>query len=122
MSRTGLVEAVVAGLLLAATASVAAAHCCHDSSMLGVAHQSQFRRGLHGMGEGLTDEAIEAEPPAVEESLTDRGTANEGIGGLGQMRGNSVGNYGAGSLGQAGPGGLGAMRNGGLGSRPVQPR
>ena len=112
---------LLAGFFVAASASVAAAHCCHDSSMLGVQHQSQFRSGLHGMGDGLTDDAIQAEPPAIDDSLDNRGTANDGIGGLGQMRGNSIGNYGAGSLGQSGPGGLGAMRNGGLGG-PVHPR
>jgi len=118
--RSSISIYVLAGFLIAASAPLAAAHCCHDSSMLGVQHQSQLRSGLHGMGEGLTDDAIEAEPPTIDDSLDNRGTANQGIGGFGQMHGNSIGNYGAGSLGQTGPGGLGAMKNGGLGNQPVR--
>lgn len=109
-------------MLVIAAASVADAHCCHDSRSLGVAMQSEFRRGLHGLGDGPADDSLQAEPPTIDERLEDGGSANEGIGGLGQMQGNGIGNYGAGSLGERGPGGLGAMRGTGLGARPARPR
>lgn len=119
MRRLHFLPTLAACALLAATASSAFAHCCHDPLRLGIHQQSEFRRGLHGLDDrdnGLTDESIQAEPPSVG-GLQNQRPANEGIGGLGQMRGNSIGNYGAGSLGEAGPGGLGAMRGTGIGER-----
>lgn len=105
-----------------AAASAAQAHCCHDSRTLGIAQQSELRRGLHGAEGGLTDESIHAQPPGVGRGLGDRDDRNQGVGGYGTLRGNNVGNYGAGSLGQRGPGGLGAMTGSGLNSGPVEPR
>lgn len=103
-------------------AGAASAHCCHDSRAVRTEHQNDgLRPGLHGMGDELPDDAIEAEPPTIDEGLQRGAPDDWSVGGLGSMRGNGIGNYGAGSIGQAGPGGLGAMRNGGLGG-PVRPR
>jgi hypothetical protein len=113
--------AATAAVLLAFNASVAAAHCCHDSRALRVAAQDGLRGGIHGVDEGgLSDESIQDEPPTVGGGMND-GAADDGwsVGGLGSMRGNSLGNYGAGSLGQTGPGGLGAMQGTGLGGGPT---
>ena len=120
MSRT--LSVFLAGCLVASTAAPARAHCCHDTRLLGVRQLSEFRRGVHGMNDGgITDSAIQAEPPSVGRGLGGRDDRNEGVGGFGQLHGNSIGNYGAGSLGDPGPGGLGAMKTFGLGA-PPRPR
>lgn len=113
--------ALVAAALVAATASSSWAHCCHDSNLLGVQERSAFRRGLHGAGDGLTDDSIHASPPSTGRGLGNR-NPNSGVGGTGGLRGTGLGNYGAGSVGEPGPGGLGAMKNGGLGGAPPRPR
>jgi len=129
--RTFRFVALLSASLVVAAATSALAHDHHDVRMLGACRQDTFRHGLHGMGPGLgetaptggngvTDEAIQTDPPDVGGDLTGPGPANSGIGGLGQMRGTSFGNYGAGSVGQPGPGGLGSLRTGGIG-QPVQP-
>ena len=114
--------------LLAASVTVASAHCCHDERTIGVAEESGgLRPGLHGPGGGLTDESVQSDPPSTggglrgaPESLGNGGTGSLGSGGVGQLHGNSLGSYGAGSIGEPGPGGLGSMRDGGLG--PQAPR
>ena len=112
---------LLAAFVFAAGATGAAAHCCHDDRQLGAAAQNEMRSGLHGLGDGLTDESIHAESPDIDEGIDTRDDAGVGAGRYGQMQGNSLGNYGAGSLGERGPGGLGAMRSGGMGA-PARPR
>lgn len=114
-------HAILTFSLLAASATVAAAHCCHDERVLGVAAQSELRGGVHGMGGGLTDEPIQRDRPSIGEN-PDGNTTGLGGGGFGQMQGNSIGNYGAGSLGERGPGGLGALRGDSIHTQPPRPR
>ena len=111
---------LLACCLLAAGVTPAAAHCCHDQRSLGIAEQSELRRGLHGLNDGITDDSVQSNPPTTGNGLGRGGPT--GIGGLGQMRGKSLGAYGAGSLGEPGPGGLGALRGDGLGAPPARPR
>jgi len=119
--------ALLAGFMLAALSSSAAAHCCHDERSLGAAQQSQLRRGLHGMDGGLgdhdeQDEQFQQEaPPSVGGGLN-HGSGSLNSGGFGQMRGNALGNYGAGSLGQRGPGGLGTLQGNSITTPPPRSR
>ncbi|MFN2426471.1 MAG: hypothetical protein ABR587_08505 [Candidatus Binatia bacterium] len=116
-----ILSALIACSVLAViSANTAAAHCCHDDRRLGSANQSEFRRGLHGMEGGLTDEPIQRNPPAGGGGLDRTGSLNEG--GHGQMRGGSLGNYGAGSLGERGPGGLGTLQGNSIHTQPPRPR
>lgn len=105
---------------LAATATSASAHCCHDSTLVGVRQQSDLRPGLHSLNDGNAKNSMWGDAPSV--PGTRGGSASGGVGGLGQMRGNSVGAYGSGSVGELGPGGLGSMRNGGVGPPPAPAR
>jgi len=111
-------HALLALGLVAASASASSARYCHD--LPGIAQQNDLRRGLHSLNDGRGNQSIWGDPPTV--GGTRGGGANGGVGGLGQMRGNSVGAYGAGSVGELGPGGLGSMRNGGLGPPPAPSR
>jgi len=114
-------NAILAFSLLAGSATLATAHCCHDDRYVGVAAQSELRRGVHGMGGGLTDEPIRRDRPSIGENPGSN-TGGLGGGGFGQMQGNSIGNYGAGSLGERGPGGLGALRGDSILTQPPRPR
>lgn len=114
-----LALAGVAIVSLLLSASVAAAHCCHDERALGAAAQSRFHGFDDEEGDGITEDAIEAEPPTVGGSMRNGPTDDWSVGGLGSMQGNGLGNYGAGSIGQTGPGGLGAMQGTGIGAGPT---
>lgn len=106
--------------LVAASWSPSPAHPGHDENMLGTAQQQNgLRRGLHGAGDGLADDSLQADPPTVGRGL---GTGGLNKGGVGGLRGTGLGSYGAGSVGEPGPGGLGAMKNGGLGAPSPRPR
>ena len=112
---------LIAGALIAGSATSAAAHPSHDERMLGAAAQSELRRGTHRLGErrlGETDE----EGPAIGRGLNSGGGSIRDGGGLGGMQGNGIGNYGAGSLGERGPGGLGALQGNSIHTRPPRPR
>ena len=118
--RSRSLHALFTCWLLAATVTTAAAHCCHDERSLATAQQSEFRRGVHGMGDGLGDDE-ERDPPSIGSGL-DRGTGSLGNGGFGRLQGNSLGNYGAGSLGERGPGGLGTLHGDSVLTQPPRPR
>ena len=112
---------LIAGALVAGSATAAAAHPSHDERMLGAAHQSELRRGTHRLGErrlGETDE----EGPTVGRGLNSDGGGLGNGGGLGGMQGNGIGNYGAGSLGERGPGGLGTLQGNSIHTAPPRPR
>jgi hypothetical protein len=106
------VSLTIAAILVTGTASIAAAHCCHDERMLGIAEQSddlrhgELRRGTQRSGRLDNDE----DGVFIGDGLNQGHGSLDNGGGLGQMRGNNVGNYGGGSLGERGPGGLGALR------------
>lgn len=111
-SRTtnpGIVHAAFVVALLAASAGAAGAHCCHDERSLGAQQQSELRRGVHGLDQDSGQRRLGSGAGAMR-SDPSRRTGSLSDGGLGQMRGNGVGNYGAGSLGERGPGGLGALQ------------
>lgn len=103
-----LIAGALSGAALAGSAAPAAAHCCHDERMIGVAQQSEFRRGTHGLGDrrrlGEDDDGA-----SIGRGMNGRtgGLSGNSSGGL---QGSGFGNYGAGSLGERGPGGLGALR------------
>jgi len=114
-------------LLMAAAFAVgvplaASAHPGHDENSLGIQQQTGLRRGLHGAGDGLADDSLQADPPTTGRGLGSGGSLQNGPGGSGGLRGTGMGNYGAGSVGEPGPGGLGAMKDGGLGASPPRPR
>lgn len=109
MKRT-LACTVVSTVLLASSVPTALAHCCHDERLLGVAEQDGLRRGVHGMDRGSLDDEYGrrfGDGRGAEDRTGSLGDG--GLGGLGQMRGDSIGSYGAGSIGERGPGGLGAL-------------
>jgi hypothetical protein len=111
---------LIAGALVAGSATAAAAHPSHDERMLGAARQSDLRR-THSPGERRLGET-EEEGPSIGRGLdSGAGSIRDG-GGLGGMQGNGIGNYGAGSLGERGPGGLGALQGNSIHTRPPRPR
>jgi hypothetical protein len=113
---------LMAAAIAAATAPTAIAHPGHDENSLGIQQQTGLRRGLHGAGDGMADDSLQADPPTTGRGLGSGGSIRNGPGGVGGLRGSGLGNYGAGSVGEPGPGGLGAMKNGGLGASPPRPR
>lgn len=113
---------LMAAAFAAAVPTAASAHPGHDENSLGIQQQTGLRRGLHGAGNGMTDDAIQAQPPTTGRGLGGGGSIRDGTGGVGGLRGTGMGNYGAGSVGEPGPGGLGAMKDGGLGASPPRPR
>ncbi|MFN2376185.1 MAG: hypothetical protein ABR538_06590 [Candidatus Binatia bacterium] len=124
MSRKGkprFARTLLVASLLAASATVAAAHCCHDERSLGAWQQSELPRGPHGLDQDSGQKRLGSGAGAMRTDPARRtGSLNDG--GLGQMRGNSVGNYGAGSLGERGPGGLGALQGNTVPLQPNRPR
>lgn len=112
---------LVTTILLCAPATAALSHCCHDERLLQVAEQNDLRRGVHGMERGGLGSEL-----GRRDSFGSRGggerTGSLQDGGFGQMRGDSVGSYGAGSIGERGPGGLGALEGNFIGGQPPRGR
>lgn len=108
-SRFLALPLALASVLVAGSSITAAAHCCHDERMLGVAEQDGLRRGTHNLGDRHLGDDFENDGPTVGRGL-EGGSGLSNGGGLGSMHGNNVGNYGGGSIGERGPGGLGALR------------
>lgn len=120
MNRSRIpVAALAAWVLLSSVTAVA--HPGHDENAVGVQEWNTFRRGVHGAGDGLTDDSVQADPPTTGRGLSGGSLHGNAGGGVGGLRGDGFGRYGAGSVGEPGPGGLGAMKTGGMGN-PPRPR
>lgn len=118
-------SALVALALVVGTAAVAQAHCCHDDREVLVLRQDSLRddtQGRYGaLGEGSQRELGAGSAPSSG-AVKPRGSLRGRTGGLGELRGNSLGNYGAGSPGERGPGGLGALGAPPPAPPPTRPR
>jgi hypothetical protein len=123
MMRARVSSLRIASGLLAATALPAAAHCCHDERMLGIAQQSELRRGTHSLGSRRLGEEDEEQGPSVGRGMNSGSSGLSNGGGVGAMQGTEgLGNYGAGSLGERGPGGLGTLHGDSIHRQGPRPR
>lgn len=114
MRRIPTTLCLLAFVVIALPTGRAFAHCCHDQRELQTHQRSEFRGGLHGLGED-SQPSLPQPSQKLGAHSQDYGGRPSGSG-LGRLRGDSLGAYGAGSKGEPGPGGLGGLRDGGIGT------